>query len=208
MKAASSVHWGSINVSMDRLSRLDRLFIVAALSGVLVWAFPHATYAQTAKTSPLVFEINDLSLFQTSDTLQQNYLGQFLAPEVLPIPPDPRIELLKEYLQNKKSPLAGEAETLLQQYHYRLIIGISFAESNFCKRQIKPNNCWGIGGGKPETYATLEHGVIRANNLIQKYHDNGMTTPKLMRNTWVGWQNDSWILAVQQITQELEEKGL
>ncbi len=208
MKALSPVRWGSIAVSMDRLSLLDRLFITSALAGILVWAFPHSTYAQTVQTSPLVFEINDLSLFQNSETLQQNYLGQFLASDVPPALPDPRVDLLQAYLLSKNSPMADEAEVLLEQYHYRLILGISFAESNFCKHQIKPNNCWGIGGGKPETYPTLAHGIIRANNLIQKYQAQGMTTPKLMRSTWVGWHNDSWVRAVEQITKDLETRGL
>ena len=35
-----------------------------------------------------------------------------------------------------------------------------------------------------------------------------MTTPKYMRNSWVGWPNDNWIIAVEQITMELESRGL
>lgn len=121
---------------------------------------------------------------------------------------DPRVEPLKQFLASKNSPMAEHAEELLQNYHYRLIIGISFAESNFCKRNIRPHNCWGIGGGKPETYQDYPAAFERANNLIAKYHANGLTTPKLMRNRWVGWQNNSWIVAVNQVTKALEEKGI
>lgn len=205
MRAIRSVQWGSFSVSVDSLSFLDRVYIGAALTGILMLTFPHVTLAQTVNEAPLVFEINELSVL---DEPRADYLSRVLAEDIPPIPPDPRIANLEEYLQSKKSPLAAKAEVLLEQYHFRLVIGISFAESNFCKHQIRPNNCWGIGGGYPESYPTLADGITRANNLIERYHDNGMTTPKLMRNTWVGWQNHNWVLAVDQVTQELEDRGL
>lgn len=139
---------------------------------------------------------------------QEDLFASAMAKEVVAEPVDPRIAVLQEYLASKNSPLAPHAEALLKQYHYRLIIGISFAESNFCKHQIRPHNCWGIGGGRPEAYPNYELAFTRANNLIQKYHDGGLTTPKLMRNRWVGWQNHSWIVAVNQVTSQLEARGL
>lgn len=205
MKASKQVRWGSITVTVDRLSFLDRLFLGASLAGVLVLSFPHVSLAQTTTTSPLEFEINNLSNISIP---KENYLAYVLAADIPQKPKDPRIEPMQAYLINKNSPLANYAEVLLEQYHYRLILGISFAESNFCKVQIMPNNCWGIGGSNPEKYQTLADGVIRANELIQKYQDLGMTTPKLMRDTWVGWKNDNWIVAVEQITKELENMGL
>lgn len=205
MKALKSVRWGSVTITMDSLSFLDRVFVGVALAGVLMWVFPHVTLAQTVNDAPLLFEINNV----TAVTMPpEDYLARVLAEGVPQIPPDPRIEKLEEYLTSKKSPLTKEAEVLLKQYHFRLIIGVSFAESNFCKHQIRPNNCWGIGGGYPESYPTLADGITRANNLIERYHNNGMTTPKLMRNTWVGWTNQNWVLAVEQITSELEAQGL
>lgn len=205
MKASKHVQWGSIPVPMDRLSFLDRVFIAASLLGVLIWAFPHIAFAQTAQDTPMIFQINDDI---APPTVGEDYFVTVLAKDIPLVLPDPRVEQLRAYLANKNSPLAGYAEVLLKQYHYRLILGISFAESNFCKHQIMPNNCWGIGGGYPETYPTLSDGIIRANSLIQKYQDLGMKNPKLMRDTWVGWQNHNWVLAVEQITQELESQGL
>lgn len=205
MKASKQVHWGSITVTRDRLSFLDRLFLGASLAGVLIWCFPHISFAQTATAPPLLFEINNLD---NSTLPKEDYLAQVLAADIPPKPIDPRAEPLRAYLLSKKSPLSNQAEVLLEQYHYRLILGIAFAESNFCKYQVTPNNCWGIGGSSPETYPTPVHGIIRANELIQKYHDLGMTTPKLMRTTWVGWQNDKWIIAVEQVTEELENLGI
>lgn len=204
-RSRRQIQWGSITVSLDNLSLSDRLFVGACLLGVLLWMFPHVTLAQTVEATPLVFEVNNLEFLANP---QEDYLARFLAAEISTQPIDPRVELMQAYLAIKDSPLAGEAETLLKQYHFRLILGIAFAESNFCKIQIAPNNCWGIGGSNPESYETLSDGIMRANGLIQKYQDLGMTTPKWMRDSWVGWPNDNWILAVEQITQELEALGL
>ncbi len=205
MTAIKQVQWGSVPVSLNQLALSDRIFVLLTLMGTMIWAFPHIALAQSLQNTPIVFEINNLNLLST----QEDYLAKVLTRDVyLPKPYDPRVELLREYLERRKSPLVDSADVLLEQYHYRLILGISFAESNFCKYQIRPNNCWGIGGTRPEKYNTPKEGIIRANNLIERYHNNGMTTPKLMRNTWVGWQNNSWIVAVEQITKDLENLGL
>ncbi|OHA28629.1 MAG: hypothetical protein A3E92_03130 [Candidatus Taylorbacteria bacterium RIFCSPHIGHO2_12_FULL_42_34] len=205
MQTNKHTQWGSIPVTTDGLDLRDRLFVLASLIGVLLWSFPHPSLAQTIAEQPMVFEVNaNLPLLPT----REDYLARALAADYIPEPPDPRVAILREYLVEKNSPLADNAEVLLQQYHYRLIIGISFAESNFCKVQIRPNNCWGIGGGYPESYDTLADGVVRANSLIQRYHNNGMTSPRLMRNTWVGWPNQNWVTAVEQVTETLESRGL
>lgn len=205
MKDFKQVQWGSIAVTMGRLSFLDRLFITASLAGILLLAFPHITLAQTVQEMPMIFAIKDnISL----GPIPEDYFARVLAKDIVLPAPDPRIQELREYLLSKNSPMAPEAGILLEQYHYRLILGISFAESNFCRYQIMPNNCWGIGGGNPESYPTLSDGIIRANGLIQKYQDQGMKNPRLMLETWVGWRNHNWVLAVEQITQELESQGL
>lgn len=228
MKATNTMQWGTINPALlNRLSVTDKLFVGASLVGVLMWTFsPHAVLAQETTSWPFVFEIKNPETAKTAETSSADVvldgdlptLDEIIAktlkqvkdivesPEAKPV--DPRIELMRQYLESKKSPLAPHAEALLSQYHYRLILGISFAESNFCKRNIKPHNCWGIGGGRPEIYADYPAAVSRANNLIQKYFDSGLVNPKLMRNRWVGWQNNNWIIAVEQVTKDLESRGL
>lgn len=215
MKAFRFTQWGSIDTAslQNRLSAADRFFVGASLAGVLLWSFaPHAAAAQSETGfQPFVFEINKFAGLQDwpLPIFPREYFANSLAGgNTAIVIPDPRVEQLRQYLASKNSPLADHAETLLKQYHYRLIIGISFAESNFCKRNIRPHNCWGIGGGYPESYDNYDGAVIRANDLIQKYHDSGLTTPKLMRNRWVGWQNHNWILAVEQVTEALEERGI
>lgn len=207
MKKNNLASWGSISVSLEKMSFSERLFVITSLLGVMVLSFPHITSAQVIQERPLVFPVNEINLAQFSGT-QRNYLAEALAGNIPPVVEDPRVVLLRTFLENKKSPLATETVTLLNQYHYRLIIGIAFAESNFCKIQIRLNNCWGIGGTRPESYDTLSDGIIRANNLIQKYHSNGMTSPRLMLGRWVGWPNHRWPVAVEQVTTHLESIGL
>jgi hypothetical protein len=206
-KMSNKYQWGCFAVKTEKLGFLDRLFVVISLLGIIIWSFPHLAWASTAKEMPLIFETNNLRLPGTQGDQLKQALAQNLGEK--PETSDPRVEQLRNYLLSKNnSPLAQEAELLLQQYHFRLIIGISFAESNFCLYQIMPNNCWGIGGGRPERYQSLAEGITRANELIQKYRDQGMTTPKLMRDTWVGWRNHNWAIAVDQTAQELENLGL
>jgi len=214
MKASKRVQWGSIPVTLDRLSLSDRLFVGTSLIATLLMSFPYITHAQVRDQVPFVIEINNTT------SLPKYLATGVLEPEtdltvlqkILPLSestnPDPRVPILEEYLKSKNSPLAPYADVLLEQYHYRLILGISFAESNFCKVQIQPHNCWGIGGTNAERYATYADGIVRANQLIQRYQDNGMKNPRLMHNTWVGWDNNRWILAVEQITEDLESRGL
>ncbi|OGE76550.1 MAG: hypothetical protein A3C85_04670 [Candidatus Doudnabacteria bacterium RIFCSPHIGHO2_02_FULL_48_21] len=199
--------WGSIDIkALRQLTALEKIFIGASLIGVISWSLaPHAALAQsTPDYKPFVFSV------ALTDIDQVIFGEDLVEAEALAHEPviDPRVEPLREYLESKSSPMAPFAEELLKHRHYRLIIGISFAESNFCKRNIRPHNCWGIGGGKPETYKDYAHAFARANQLIQKYHDGGLTTPALMRNRWVGWKNDGWIRAVNQVTLALEQKGI
>lgn len=63
---------------------------------------------------------------------------------------DSRIKKLRDYLQSKNSPIADEAEDIISVadqwgLDYRLFVGISNAESSFCKRSPEgSHNCWGF----------------------------------------------------------------
>ena len=182
-----------MKVSTQPLSLADRVWIITMLAAVLAWTFPHLSVAQTIPEEPFVFEIKSAptQIFSETDSVV-----------------DPRVERLREYLKSKNSPMADYTDLLLAQYHYKFIIGISFAESNFCKQNIRPHNCWGIGGDTPEVYKNYPEAFARANELIQKYQDSGLTNATLMRNRWVGWKNDSWTVAVNTAIGQLAEQGL
>lgn len=196
--------WGSIKLE-DKVNIFQRLFIIASLIAILVFSFPGLAAAHTVnQVGPLVFPVQNLAPVKI--VYQNLPEAEFIWSEQ-PINKE-KIEKLRNYLASKNSPMADYAEELIAQHHYVFIIAISFAESNYCKVQIRQNNCWGIGGTRPEGYASLPAAFARADELIQRYHDLGMTSPQLMRNTWVGWQNDSWIIAVNQEITRIQELGL
>lgn len=203
----SHISWGSITVEpKENLSFSQRLFLGVSLGAVVILTFPHITFAATAQAKPLYFETGTL---QPAVVVARQEEVAAAVEEILAAPaPDPRLPVLQSYLAGKRSPMADYAADLLPLPNYQLVIGISFAESNFCKYNIRPYNCWGIGGGQPEQYQNYPHAFERANLLITKYHERGLTSVELMRNRWVGWHNDNWIIAVNQSINEMKELGL
>jgi len=103
--------------------------------------------------------------------------------------------------------LADKSAYLLNQRDWELIIAISQAESNMCKRQLG-NNCWGIGGGNHRKYPNLEFAISDAQHVIGKYVDRGADTPEEMLRRYVGWNNQNWVLAVNQILRQLDQLPL
>ena len=196
-------HWGSLSVKITGdITFADRLFVAVCLVATLAFTFPHMAAGNTS--GPLIFEVENLGALEAAKAA----VVETETEVVLELVPNPRIETLRAYLATKNSPMAPFAEALLSNKHYEFIVGISFAESNFCKKNIRPYNCWGIGGGYPEQYRNYPHAFERANLLITKYHERGLTTPETMRTRWVGWHNDNWIIAVNQAMGELKALGL
>lgn len=118
-----------------------------------------------------------------------------------------QVETLTAYLAKKNSPLAEQAEHLLDQRDWKLIIAISQAESNMCKRQLG-YNCWGIGGGNHRKYPNLQTAILDAQTVIGKYVDSGRDTPEKMLTRYVGWQNYNWVKAVNQVLSQLNQLEL
>lgn len=199
------ITWGTIAVNTKIAKLIDHIFIALTVVGILTLSFPHYAAATTVQDyQPLSFEVSDLAAAQAP----QIESVETETAVVLELAPDPRIEILRGYLLSKKSPAAGYAEDILKNDKYLLLVGISFAESNFCKKNIRPYNCWGIGGGYPEEYQSYPHAFERANLLLTRYAERGLTTPETIRNRWVGWENDDWIIAVNQAIREMQTLGL
>lgn len=109
-----------------------------------------------------------------------------------------RREFLRAYLSSKKSILANHVDTLSLQSQWKLIVGISRAESSFCKRHAN-NNCWGIGGAwNLRKYQTYDEAIIDVNRILESFYIGyGLNTPKKMVRKWVGNPSDNWVSAVQ-----------
>lgn len=142
--------------------------------------------------------------------------------------PDPRIAVLQQYLEAKKSPLAGAVETLLAQDNMRLIIAVSYAESNFCRQTPKtysngkyvPNyNCWGVGGasGLQKYGSDINAAVIKFNTFLntspkrkpyaQQTFDE-MNGVYCQNANYAGKECPNWEEKLQKIYNELKNIGL
>ena len=170
MHQVQHLAWGSIKINIRDISLFDKAFICVSLAAILLFTFPQLSLAHTIDNQPLLFEINDFAEGRgLNPVVQEDYFAKVLAKN-LPVKfADPRIKILEEYLRSRKSPWVDYADAILEQSNYRFILGIGFAESNFCRHQIRQHNCWGIGGTNPETYPDYPAGIARANELIQKY---------------------------------------
>lgn len=148
-------------------------------------------------------------------------------PKVEPIV-DPRIAALKQYLEAKKSPMAAIPETLLAQGNVKLIIAISFAESNYCRQIPKqlvkgawiPNyNCWGVGGssGLQKYGSDISAAVIKFNTFLNsspkkkpyaKQTFDEMNGVYCQNANYAGKECPNWEEKLQKVYKELEKIGL
>lgn len=190
---------GVPSAKLDLSSLSEHILTYVALLAVSLWIFPQAVSAQgiPAKEKPqLAFEI------------KRQIIKEVLEPQFARDLPGTKAYILKTYLVSKDSPLAEHVETLLMQPNWKIIVAVSHAESNMCKRHLG-NNCWGIGGAQNHRYyKSFANGIVDAGELIQKYQDSGLNTPKKMMRRWVGWNNQSWVVANNQILSQLDSLGI
>lgn len=187
-------------LSDNESSLSERLLVSISLLAVSLLLFPQVTYAQnTAAQTPYL--TSEIKANQNQDAANYRLVK---ATDI----DGSKVQILKTYLESKHSPLASHVELLLLQPNWKHVLSISHAESNMCKKQLG-NNCWGIGGAKYHRfYPTFAEGIVDANALIQKYHERGLTTPATMKLRWVGWNNESWVRANENVLAQLSALGL
>lgn len=114
--------------------------------------------------------------------------------------------LIREFLTEKKSPLAPETEFLMRQKHWRLLIAISAIESQYCKRQIA-FNCWGIGGDSVyRHYSSIRAAILDANDLIEHWQERGRwLTVEDMDGHYVVPANPNWVLTVNKVLNQINQ---
>jgi hypothetical protein len=123
-----------------------------------------------------------------------------------------RKQKLKKYLASKRSPLAADdrvLDALLHTKNMKMILAISFVESNFARR-CADNNCSGIGvePGHPawRTYKSLANWVYDFDKLLERRYKGW--TPEEMRGVYVYPGSDNWVHGVKDVLTELKETGI
>src|SRR5205823_6242644 len=119
----------------------------------------------------VVAQQNDVAaMYQAQSDVQSLRTLAAAHPNPLPLQDnDPKLAALKQYLVDKKSPLAKYAGEISRMPNWKTLLGIAQAESNLCKKTSK-NNCWGIGpNNTPLTYNDISESLYYANFLLNKY---------------------------------------
>ena len=147
---------------------------------------------------------NDV-LFNTPIEYLKQYLDAAAEPDVIAA----RAAQIKEYLQKRNSPLAQAAETIAAQPHWDIIMAVAFAESSFGKN-CSDNNCSNIGV-KPGAsswrhYSSYDAWAVDFNRLLDKRYKDW--TLKQMCGVYVKPCNPNWLLATQQVLNELQAEHI
>ncbi len=116
---------------------------------------------------------------------------------------------LKQYLEDKKSPLVEIVNTIAELKHWKLVLAISNSESSLGRRCYE-NNCSGIGvePGHPlwRSYNTKAEWAKDLDKLLgRRYKD---WTLEKMNGVYNQPGSQNWLMASKQILEEMQERGI
>lgn len=119
-----------------------------------------------------------------------------------------RKENLRQYLVHRKSPLAKEdtaLDALLRSRNMKMMLAISFVESNMCRRQVA-YNCSGIGGSNMRKYPNFAGWIDDFDNLLERRYKGLAVEDFIGYYVQPGSQN--WVDGVYQILGELKASNI
>jgi hypothetical protein len=150
-------------------------------------------------------QIIDLTSPLFGKLVKENYEPQIEATSI-----DLRKQIIAAYLKSKKSPLAddeGALEALANSRNMKMIIAISFVESNFGKHCYY-YNCSGIGGSPPNLrkYANYAAWIQDFDNLLEtRYKD--LPVEKYL-GLYVQPGSPNWLYGVKKVLGDFQELGI
>ncbi len=119
---------------------------------------------------------------------------------------------LQNYLASKRSPLAKDdlaLDALLHSKNMKMMLGISFVESNFAQHCVD-NNCSGIGVAPDhpswQKFKSLANWIIAFDQLLERRYKNW--TPEEMLGVYVYPGSENWKNGVEQVLAELRRAGI
>jgi hypothetical protein len=181
----------SFKSALDQSKSLGIIALVL-LTPVIFPRLAFAAELQTLGQQNQIFEIKIADSTILDQPPKQNSLNiQTLADN------DPLVIALKQYLDDKGSPLSIYASEIVKQPQWQRALAISHVESNMGKYCFD-NNCSGIGvkPGHPSwrKYKTKLDWFIDLNNLLEKpIYKEKYTTFKKMRGVYVVPGSDGWV---------------
>lgn len=148
-------------------------------------------------------QIIDLASPILGKLLKENHEVADIEAELLAL----RKQKIKEYLLSKNSPLASDAEALKalsQARNMKMILAISFVESNFGKRCYY-YNCSGIGGYPPNLrkYENYAAWIKDFDELLERRY-KGLPVEKYL-GLYVQPGSPSWLYGVKQVLNDFNQ---
>jgi hypothetical protein len=119
-----------------------------------------------------------------------------------------QVELLHKFFADKGSPLANDRpalEALAGARNKRMIIAISFVESNYAKH-APYFNASGIGGSNLRQYRSFANWILDFDRLLERRY-NGLS-PDAMNGYYVQPPSANWVNGVYQVLRELDKRGI
>jgi hypothetical protein len=121
------------------------IIALVLLTPVIFPRLAHAADAQTLGQQAQIFEIKITDAKLLNQTPNQNTDAQNSLSIATVTQSDPLTVNLHDYLEQHNSPLADYTTQLLSHDNWKMVIAISFVESNMCQHNLH-YNCSGIGG--------------------------------------------------------------
>lgn len=126
---------------------------------------------------------------------------------------DARAEVIREYMEKYKSPLAPYAEYIVKvadenEMDFRLITAIAQQESNLCKKIPEgTHNCWGWGIHSRGTlgFESYEQAIsVVSKGIKREYINKGYTTPEEIMSKYTPSSNGSWAFGVRTFLEDMK----
>ena len=126
---------------------------------------------------------------------------------------DARVEIIRQYLESYRSPLAPIAEFIIQTsdkygLDYRLTTAIAQQESNLCRYiPSGSHNCWGWGIHSQGSlgFSSYEEALEAVSQgLKENYIDQGYVTPEEIMAKYTPLSNGSWAIGVGKFMGDME----
>jgi hypothetical protein len=126
---------------------------------------------------------------------------------------DPLVQKLKQYLQDKNSPLADSADKIVTYDNWERALGISLVESNMCRftpkysskgKIMESYNCSGIGGDNFKRYDSYMDWFSDMDSLLSQPNYANRPIEKFI-GYYVQPGSRSWLYGVKKTEAELVE---
>lgn len=169
---------------------------------------PPATQQQNAPGAPIPLQFDQSDLTVVANLLPILIEQNRHEPTPEENRDTQRKQALQKYLAVQKSPLAnddGALDALLRARNMKMILAISFVESNICKHQIN-YNCSGIGGSQLKKYENFASWIDDFDSLLEKRYKDLPVEKFIGYYVQPGSQN--WIDGVYQILGDLGQRHI